>query len=167
MWLALNTIGVRPSIFTMTSPTMALSTVSFHLVQSSRFRAGGKEPSTSRHRLWFSYPFTRFYLASGHKVCASSCFPSFRSVYDSIHLLVVINKCLIRSHLSQATQLKSHVRPQKLVVFAAGLLLPSTSFSINISGAFSRKPRLDKKDSKNVLASSLAVFSPSDVFGHS
>lgn len=161
----MNTVGVRSSIFTMTSSTMALSAVSFHLVQSSRFRAGCKEPSTSRHRLWFSL-FSRFYLAAGHKVSAFSCSPSFRSVYDSIHLLVLVNNCLIRSHIPQATQLKSHVRPQKLVVFAAGLLLPSTSFSINISGALYRMLRLDKKDSKNVLASSLTVFSPSDVFGH-
>lgn len=136
------------------------------LVHSSRSRAGGKEPSTSRHRLWFSYLFTRFYLASGHKVSVSSCFPSFRSVYDSIHLLVLVNNCLIRSHLPQAAQLKSHVRPQKLVVFAAGLLLLSTSFSINISGTLYHMLRLDKKDSKNVLASSLTVFSPSDIFGH-
>lgn len=110
MWLALNTIGVRPSIFTMTSPTMALSTVSFYLAHSSRLRAGGKEPLTSGHRLWFSYLFARIYLASGHKVSASSCFPSFRSLYDTLQLLVVINNCLIRSHLPQATQPKSHVR---------------------------------------------------------
>lgn len=96
----------------------------------------------------------------------SSCFPSFRSVYDSIHFLVLVNNCLIRSHLPQAAQLKSHVRPQKLVVFAAGLLLLSTSFSINISGTLYHMLRLDKKDSKNVLASSLTVFSPSDIFGH-